>query len=82
MERYRSRLIVGAALMAVGFLTVLVALSELITERQLPAWTWGLFLLVGVGAVVVISAFRAAARDRRTASETLLGTAKRPPSRR
>jgi uncharacterized membrane protein len=82
MERYRRRLIVGAALMAVGFGTVLVALTELVTERQLPAWTWGLFLLVGVGAAVVISAFRASARDRRNATEALLGTAQRPAARR
>ena len=80
MERYRRRLIVGAALMAVGFGTVLVALTELVT--QLPAWTWGLFLLVGVGAGVVISAFRASARDRRNATEALLGTAQRPAARR
>lgn len=82
MEHYRRRLIVGAALMAVGFATVLVALSDLVTDPQLPAWTWGLFLLVGVGAAVVISAFRAAARDRRAATEALVGTAQRPPSRR
>lgn len=82
MERYRRRLVVGAVLMAVGFLTVLVALSDLVAEPDLPAWTWGLFLLVGVGAGVVISAFRAAARDRRSATEALLGAAERPPSRR
>lgn len=82
MERYRRRLIVGAALMAVGFLTVLVALSELVTDRRLPAWTWGLFLLVGIGAVVVVSAFRAAAKDRRKATELVVGTAQRPAVRR
>lgn len=75
------RLIVGAALMAVGFLTVLVALSELVTEQRLPAWTWGLFLFVGVGAAVVVSAFRSAARDRRAATELLVGTGQRPASR-
>jgi len=82
MERYRRRLIVGAVLMSIGFLTVLVGLSELVAEPQLPVWTWGIFLLTGVGAAIVISAFRAAARDRRTATESLLGPAKRPPSRR
>lgn len=79
MERYRKRLIVGAGLMVIGFLTVVVVISELITGGRLPAWSWGLFLLVGVGALVVMSAFVAAARDRRQATESAVGPAQRMP---
>lgn len=77
MERYRSRLLVGATCMAVGFLTVLVVLSELVTGQRLPAWSWGLFLLVGVGAAVIASVFVSAARDRRRAVEAVTETGSR-----
>ena len=77
MERYRRRLFIGAALMAVGFLTVLVVLSELVTGQHLPAWSWGLFLLIGVGAAVIASAFVSAAQDRRRAVEAVTETASR-----
>ena len=82
MERYRKRLIVGAGLMIVGFLTVLVVMSELLTGGHLPAWTWGLFLLIGVGAAVLVSAFVAAGRDRRRATEGGAGPARTAPKPR
>lgn len=68
--------------MTIGFLTVVVVLSELVTGGHLPAWSWGLFLLVGVGAVLIASAFVAAGRDRRRATEGLAGPAQRAPKRR
>lgn len=68
--------------MTIGFLTVLVVLSELVTGGRLPAWSWGLFLLIGVGATVVTSAFVAAGRDRRRATERVAGPAQRAPQRR
>ena len=75
MEQFRRRLLIGAALMGVGFLTVLVGLSGLVTGLRAPAWIWGLFLLVGVGAAVTLSAFVGAARERRRATERQAGPA-------
>lgn len=68
--------------MAIGFLTVLAVLSELVVGGSLPAWSWGLFLLIGVGAGVVSSAFVSAGRDRRRATEQVAGPAQRAPRRR
>lgn len=82
MERFRRRLLFGAALMVIGFVTVLAVLSELVTGGHLPPWTWGMFLLIGVGATVVVSAFVGAGRDRRAATERVSGPAQRAPRRR
>jgi amino acid transporter len=82
MEQFHGRLVVGAALMGIGFLTVLLVMAELVTGGHLPAWSWGLFLLIGVGAAVVVSAFVGAGRDRRRATEELTGPAQRAPRRR
>ncbi|MHB0927917.1 MAG: hypothetical protein ACYC3W_03205 [Candidatus Nanopelagicales bacterium] len=72
MERYTNRLYIGTALMAVGFLAEVVMLSGLVTADRPPQWFWGLMLLVGVGAAVIVSAFRAAGRDRRDRTVALL----------
>lgn len=74
VERFRSRLILGAALMGVGFLAELVMLSGLVIEQRPPAWFWGLLLWIGVGSVVVVSAFVSAARDRRERTLRALST--------
>lgn len=72
MEQYRKRLLLGALLMAVGFVAELVMLSGLFTVDRPPLWFWSLILLIGVGGVVIISAFRAAGRDRRDRTVALL----------
>lgn len=72
MERYRKRLITGAVLMAVGFSAELVMLAGLFTADRPPVWFWSLILLIGVGGVVIVSAFRAAGRDRRDRTVALL----------
>ncbi len=72
MERYRNRLFVGSALMAIGFLAEVVMLAGLVSADRPPQWFWGLILLIGVGAVVIVSAFRAAGRDRRDRTVALL----------
>lgn len=64
MERFRTRLRFGAALMAVGFIAEVVMLVGMAVDRRPPIWVWGLLLLIGVGAAVVASAFVAAARER------------------
>ncbi len=81
MERYRKRLIVGAALMTVGFVAELVMLSGLFTADRPPVWVWSLVLLIGVGGVVLISAFRAAGRDRRDRTVALLAGGDGPQPR-
>lgn len=65
-------MIVGTALMAVGFAAELVMLSGLVIAERPPAWFWGMLLWIGVGAVVFVSAFVAAARNRRDRTRTLL----------
>jgi uncharacterized membrane protein YfcA len=77
MERYRTRMIVGTALMALGFISVLGMLSGFIVSERPPSWVWGMLLWIGVGAGVFVSAFVAAARDRssRTRAQTSQGDA-------
>ena len=65
METVRTRLIVGGALMLLGFAAVLVMLSGLIIDERPPSWLWGMVLWIGAGSAIVISAFVAVARDRR-----------------
>lgn len=77
MERFHRRLLVGTSLMVVGFLTVLLMLTGLVSDLRTPSWAWGLFMLVGVGAAVVLSAFVGAGRDRRRRTERLTGPAAR-----
>ena len=72
MEQYRKRLVFGALLMAIGFFAELVMLAGLFTTDRPPLWFWSLILLIGVGGVVIISAFRAAGRDRRDRTVALL----------
>ncbi len=72
MEQHRKRLVLGAMLMAVGFIAELVMLSGLFTADRPPVWFWSLILLIGLGGVVIISAFRAAGRDRRDRTVALL----------
>lgn len=69
MERYRNRLLIGTLLMGIGFLAELVMLSGLLIPQRPPTWFWGLLLLIGVGGVVVASAFVSAASDRRRRTE-------------
>lgn len=57
-------MIVGTALMALGFLAVLGMLSGFVITERPPSWVWGMLLWIGVGAGVFVSAFVAAARDR------------------
>lgn len=64
MEQFQTRLRLGAALMVVGFVAELIMLSGLVIDARPPAWLWGFILLIGVGAVIVVSAFLATARDR------------------
>lgn len=80
MEKYQSRLRIGAALMAIGFVAELVMLTGLVFPEREPSWFWGLFLLIGVGSAVVVSAFTAAAKDRRIRTTAALGG--RPGRRR
>lgn len=82
MERYGRRLLAGAALMSIGFITVIVVISGLVTGERLPAWSWALFLLIGLGAAVIVSAFVGAGRDRRRGTEGVVGPARRAPRRR
>jgi len=79
MERYRTRLRIGAALMAVGFIAEVVMLVGMAVDRRPPVWVWGLLLLIGVGAAVVASAFIAAARERSRRTRAAAGEA--PPRR-
>ena len=65
-------MIVGTVLMAVGFAAELVMLSGLVLTQRPPAWFWSLLLLIGVGGGVIVSAFRAAGRDRRDGTRALL----------
>lgn len=65
MEQYRIRLILGTAMMALGFAAEAAMLSGLIVSERPPSWFWGMILWIGAGAVTLISAFFAAARDRR-----------------
>ena len=73
MEQFRTRIRLGAALMGVGLLAELVMLSGLVIEQRPPAWFWGLLLLIGVGALVLASAFVGAARDRTRRTRQSLG---------
>lgn len=73
MERFRTRLLVGTGLMAVGFVAELVMLAGVVLPERPPVWFWGLMLLIGVGAAVVVSAFVASARDRRERTARALG---------
>ncbi len=57
--------------MGVGFLAEVVMLSGLFTSARPPAWFWGLLLLIGVGGAVVVSAFRAAGRQRTQLTQTM-----------
>ena len=82
MERYRGRLVLGTALMAVGFAAELVMLSGLVLPQRPPAWFWSLLLLIGVGGCVIISAFVASGRDRREGTKALLEGDDPPRSRR
>jgi len=65
-------MIVGGALMALGFLAELVMLSGIVIDDRPPEWFWGMILWIGVGGVVFISAFVAAGRDRRDRTRALL----------
>ena len=64
MERFRTRLIVGGVLMAVGFVAEVVMLAGIVLPERPPVWFWSLLLCIGIGGAVIMSAFRAAARDR------------------
>lgn len=59
-------MIVGTALMGLGFISVLAMLSGFVVSERPPSWVWGMLLWIGVGAAVFVSAFVAAARDRTT----------------
>lgn len=72
MEQYRTRMIVGTALMGLGFIAVIVMLSGLAVAQRPPSWIWAMLLWVGVGASVLVSGFVAAARDRRDRTRALL----------
>lgn len=50
--------------MLVGFLAELIMLGGLLTEARPPQWFWGFLLWIAAGAVLVVSAFVGAARDR------------------
>lgn len=65
-------MIVGTALMGLGFVAVLLMLSGLVVSERPPSWMWAMLLWIGAGAGVVVSAFTAAARDRRDRTRTLL----------
>ena len=72
MNRYRRRVRFGATLMAAGFIAELVMLTGLVTDSRPPAWFWSLLLLIGLGGAVLVSAFLAAARDRRVRTQAVL----------
>jgi len=65
MERFRTRLIVGTALMGVGFIAVFVMMLGFVFPQRPPSWIWAMVLWIGAGAGVVVSAFVSAATDRR-----------------
>lgn len=65
-------MIMGTTLMGLGFVAVLVMLSGLMFSERPPSWIWGMLLWIGAGAGVFVSAFLAAARDRRDRTRTLL----------
>ena len=73
MERYRNRLVVGAALMVVGFLAELVMLAGIVLPERPPVWFWSLILCIGIGGAIIVSAFRAAGRDRSHRTAQALG---------
>ena len=81
MSRPESRIRLGVALMAVGFIAEIVMLSGLVTDARPPAWTWFLLLLVGVGFAVIVSTFRTSARVRRDRTIEATGPAHRPMER-
>lgn len=72
MEQYRTRMIVGTALMGLGLAAELIMLSGRMLDERPPAWIWGMILWIGVGGAVLISAFVAAGRDRRERTRALL----------
>ena len=78
MEQYRIRLIVGAAMMGLGFAAQAVMLSGLVLSERPPAWFWGMILWLGAGTTAIFSAFVAAARDRRQRSRDF--SAANPPA--
>ncbi len=80
MERFRTRLIVGGTLMAVGFVAEVVMLAGFIFPERPPVWFWSLLLCIGIGGAVIASAFRAAGRDR--ARRTALATGESDAPRR
>jgi cytochrome c-type biogenesis protein CcmH/NrfF len=64
-------MIVGTALMGLGFVGALLMLSGLVVAERPPSWIWGMLLWIGAGAAVLVSAFFAAARDRRDRTRAL-----------
>ncbi len=68
MEQYRIRLIVGAAMMGLGFAAQAVMLSGIVLSQRPPGWFWAMILWLGAGASSIFSAFVAAAGDRRKRS--------------
>ena len=71
-------MIVGTALMGLGFVAVIAMLTGLFVDERPPSWIWGMLLWIGVGAGVFVSAFVAAARDRRDRTRDFLEPGKRP----
>lgn len=71
-------MIVGTALMGLGFLAVVGMLSGLFVDERPPSWIWGMLLWIGVGAGIFVSAFVASARDRRDRTRGLLEPGKGP----
>ncbi len=73
MERFRTRLVTGAVLMVVGFVAELVMLTGIVLPERPPVWFWSLILCIGIGGATIVSAFRAAGRDRAHRTAQALG---------
>jgi hypothetical protein len=58
------RIFIGGGLMAIGMLMSLVALSPLVTGRQLSSLWWWLAMVTGIGFIVLLSGVRKAAKRR------------------
>lgn len=59
--------------MAVGFAAELVMLTGIVLPERPPVWFWSLILCIGIGGVTIVSAFRAAGRDRAHRTAQALG---------
>lgn len=75
-------MIVGTALMCLGFVAVVIMLSGLVVSERPPSWMWAMLLWIGAGACILVSGFLAAARDRRERTRTLLESDQGPAADR